>query len=200
MTALGFQFQKKSNNHPMQTTPSELQAAVERLSEWIETSAPVSESDGEDKFLNDIKVVLSTLTQLQKQVVELTANLKELSQRHSWSESQRLLRDRVDHALSPSCGSDYVHKSEVEKIQLLLDEAQQWLDSEPDWKDKFMKAYSNLEKDRDSLTQANTLLKAVAKVAKHISECKLPDDALSWELLFATLRIALSTAEKAGVL
>jgi hypothetical protein len=41
----------------------------------------------------------------------------------------------------------------IQRLELELGEAQQWLDSEPDWKDKFMANYGKLYKENTSLKQ-----------------------------------------------
>lgn len=64
--------------------------------------------------------------------------------------------------------------TELEQAKLELGEAQQWIDSEPDWKDKFMANYAKVKKENESLTTRNAELEKVAEeMAKTMTVIKV---------------------------
>lgn len=68
-------------------------------------------------------------------------------------------------------------RTEVDRLKVELGEAQQWIDSEPDWKDKYMVNYNALLKERD-LLKAEIVKKDEALMRVSTYGCSSCDDAI----------------------
>ena len=61
-------------------------------------------------------------------------------------------------------------KKRVEALEIQLAEAQQWIDSEPDWKDKYNEMYRSLERENKELKEKVGELRAIVNAVDEASD------------------------------
>lgn len=57
--------------------------------------------------------------------------------------------------------SNIHYEKRIKELEIRLNEAQQWIDSEPDWKDKYMANYQQLQKEKEQETKIVTLYRSI---------------------------------------
>ena len=106
---------------------------------------------------NETSLLAQEINRIATHALLSTTTGKELLERHALDvELKEKWRTDLETALEQLAAE----KLRADRAEAELHEAQQWLDSEPDWKNKFMANYSRLESN----------LTALQKVAKELAE------------------------------